>query len=634
MTSGYRSSPLLTSGTVIGGYRIDAVIGHGGMGVVYEATQLSLKRTIALKLLAAHLSEDPHFRERFRREGELQARLDHPHIVTVHEAGESEYGLFLAMRLVRGPRLKDMILHRELNAERTVRLLAPVADALDAAHEEGLIHRDVKPQNILVGARDHAFLADFGLTKLPGEKSLTNTGQFVGTLDYVAPEQIVGEKASVRTDVYAFGAVLCECLTGGVPFLRENEAAVLYAHLSDDPPRLSERESKLPPAIDDVVARALAKEPADRPASAGQLMDEVEDALGGARLRSIRQPAPIVTGAQRESSERTEILRPSAATEPMPPEAATEAEPAGPPRRRLALLPVSLLAVAGLVGGAVAGALTADDDESGTARVESPAVSVAAIPGWAERDAVDPPDGLRLRDTTALVHERQTIVAGLQRSPEPTLLPRAFRETVRRVPIAVGDLVRMGDLEARRYSNVALRRGGDKVTIYAAPTTEGVLTLVCEAPRGEPVSPECGRAASTLQLERGEPLELAPSASYGRSVDAVVAGVQPRRRSLRQRLGKATTRFQQQEAAGGLAQLFDGAARRADRLEPPTVATGANRAFAAALRRASKAYRHMQTTAQAFDREGFERTKGEIRAAEARVQGSLDALRQLGYTIL
>src|ERR687895_763358 len=191
------------------------------MGVVYEATQLSLNRTVALKILAANLSDDPAFRERFRREGLLQAAIDHPHIVTVYEAGETEHGLFLAMRLVRGPNLKDMVLAREIDAGRTLRILAPVADALDAAHEEGLIHRDVKPQNILVGGRDHAFLADFGLTKLPGEKSLTETGQFLGTLDYVAPEQIVGERATARTDVYAFGAVLCECLTGSVPYPRE-----------------------------------------------------------------------------------------------------------------------------------------------------------------------------------------------------------------------------------------------------------------------------------------------------------------------------------------------------------------------------------------------------------------------------
>src|SRR5947209_941643 len=171
----------LDKGTTLAGYRIEGVLGQGGMGTVYEATQLSLNRTVAMKLLAQNLSDDPAFRERFRREGLIQASIDHPNIVTIYEAGESDQGLFLAMRLVRGPNLKDLVLSRELDAGRSLRILTPVAEALDVAHESGLIHRDIKPQNILVGGRDHAYLADFGLTKAPGEKSLTTTGQFVGT---------------------------------------------------------------------------------------------------------------------------------------------------------------------------------------------------------------------------------------------------------------------------------------------------------------------------------------------------------------------------------------------------------------------------------------------------------------------
>src|SRR4051812_17650621 len=273
-------TPLLASGTVVAGYRIESMLGHGGMGIVYEATQLSLDRTVALKLLAPHLSNDEIFRERFRREGMLQAGLDHPHIVTIHEAGETEHGLFLAMRLIRGPRLKDLVMAGELDARRTLRLLTPIADALDAAHDTGLIHRDVKPQNILVAARDHAYLSDFGLTKVPGEKSLTGTGQFVGTLDYVAPEQIVGEPAGRGGDVYALTAVLFECLTGRTPFARESEAAILYGHLNDPPPKPSSVVTELPREIDGVVARGLAKEPSRRPGSAGELLDEAGRALG------------------------------------------------------------------------------------------------------------------------------------------------------------------------------------------------------------------------------------------------------------------------------------------------------------------------------------------------------------------
>ena len=171
---------MLTTGTEVGGYRIEGILGQGGMGVVYEATQLSLNRRVALKVLTASLSEDPSFKERFRREGRLQASIDHPHIVTVYEAGEAEVGLFIAMRLIRGPNLKDLIVGGELGAERAMHLLGPVAEALDEAHGLGLIHRDIKPQNVLVGGRDHAYLADFGLTKAPDTTALTMSGAFVG----------------------------------------------------------------------------------------------------------------------------------------------------------------------------------------------------------------------------------------------------------------------------------------------------------------------------------------------------------------------------------------------------------------------------------------------------------------------
>src|SRR2546423_8545556 len=225
----------LEKGTTLAGYRIEGVLGQGGMGTVYEATQLSLNRTVAIKLLASNLSDDPAFRERFRRGGLTRAAIEHPNIVTIYEAGETPDGLFLAMRLVRGPNLKDMIISRELDAGRSLRILTPIADALDSAHEAGLIHRDIKPQNILVGGRDHAYLADFGLTKGVNERGMTATGQFVGTLDYISPEQIRGQQASAASDIYALAAVLYECLTGVVPYARPSDAAVLFAHMTDDP---------------------------------------------------------------------------------------------------------------------------------------------------------------------------------------------------------------------------------------------------------------------------------------------------------------------------------------------------------------------------------------------------------------
>src|ERR1044072_2666461 len=190
---------MLEQGRVLGSYRIVGLLGRGGMGGVYEATQIPLQRTVALKILAADVSADRAFRERFRHEGLFQANLDHPNIVAVFEGGELEGHLFIAMRLVRGPTLKDLIAEG-LEPSRALRLLGPVADALDVAHARALIHRDIKPQNILVGPGDHPYLADFGLTKTSSAPGFTKTGEFVGTVDYSAPEQILGGPGSGRPD--------------------------------------------------------------------------------------------------------------------------------------------------------------------------------------------------------------------------------------------------------------------------------------------------------------------------------------------------------------------------------------------------------------------------------------------------
>src|SRR3954469_9691240 len=262
------------------------------MGVVYEARQLALGRKVALKILAGTLGMDPSFKQRFRNEGRIQAAIDHPHIVTVFEAGEWDDSLFIAMRLVRGPNLRERSIARELEGARTLRILRPIAEALDAAHEAGLIHRDIKPQNILVGGRDHAYLADFGLTKAAGEKGLTKTGQFVGTLDYISPEQIRGQNATAASDIYALAAVLYECLTGVVPYAKESEAAVLYAHMSDDPPSVTRERGELPPALDDVIARGMAKEPGDRPATAPHLLPAAERAFDPSTRAAIQPPGP------------------------------------------------------------------------------------------------------------------------------------------------------------------------------------------------------------------------------------------------------------------------------------------------------------------------------------------------------
>ena len=270
-------------GTTFAGYRIESVVGRGGMGVVYRATDLSLERPVALKLIAPELAEDELFRSRFLREPKLAASLDHPHVVPIHEAGEHDGQLYLAMRFVEGSDLRTLLKSEDgLPLARALAILAEVADALDAAHRRGLVHRDVKPANVLVDEDGHAYLTDFGVTLQLGDA--TETGNIVGTLDYIAPEQIRGEKVDGRADVYALGCVLHQCVTGAAPFHRTTEAETLWAHLQEPVPPVPAH-----PALDPVLAKALAKEPEDRYATSTELIEAAQLALAG-----VRVPAGLV----------------------------------------------------------------------------------------------------------------------------------------------------------------------------------------------------------------------------------------------------------------------------------------------------------------------------------------------------
>lgn len=279
-----RSSDVLV-GSEFAGYRVEAFIGRGGMGAVYRAVEEGLGRRVALKVIATELAEDGRFRERFLRESRIAASLDHPHVVPIFAAGEADGALFLAMRYVEGTDLGKLLReHGALDAAFVLPLLEQVAEALDAAHERGLVHRDVKPSNILVataGGREHCYLGDFGLTKRTGSLSgVSATGEVVGTLDYVAPEQITGADVGPAADLYSLACVLYECLTGQSPFPRATDVALLWAHVHDEPERASELRPELPRALDAVLARGLAKEPERRYATAGQLIADTRTALG------------------------------------------------------------------------------------------------------------------------------------------------------------------------------------------------------------------------------------------------------------------------------------------------------------------------------------------------------------------
>jgi hypothetical protein len=271
-------------GTMFAGYGLEGVLGRGGMSVVYRADNARLGNKIALKVLSPELSENDDFRERFVRESRVAASISHPNIIPIYDAGDSDGLLYIVMRYIDGADLKAL-LRREgpLPVERACRLIGQVGGALHAAHERGLIHRDVKPGNILIErveagehVLEHVYLADFGLTKHAQSRSgLTHTGQFMGTVDYVAPEQIEGKPVDRRADVYSLGCVLYECLTGLVPFHRDNDVAVLWAHVQEPFPPVSSVRSDLPPELDEVISRATAKAPADRYQTALELVGDL-----------------------------------------------------------------------------------------------------------------------------------------------------------------------------------------------------------------------------------------------------------------------------------------------------------------------------------------------------------------------
>src|SRR6185436_4273975 len=263
--------------------------------------QLDLDRAVALKLIAADLAEDSSFRDRFVRESRLAASIDHPNVIPIYYTGEFEVELYIAMRYVDGSDLRTLVRAAgRLDPGRAVAIVAQVGNALDAAHGRGIVHRDVKPANVLLGAGDHAYLTDFGLTKrISSQSGNTRAGGWVGTLGFVAPEQIRGERVDARADIYALGCVLFHALAGGAPYQRDSDEATLWAHLHDDPPALRASAPDAPPALQAVIDRALAKAPDDRYRSAGDLGRAAlaavgrEDARRGERVVARGEAAPV-----------------------------------------------------------------------------------------------------------------------------------------------------------------------------------------------------------------------------------------------------------------------------------------------------------------------------------------------------
>jgi serine/threonine-protein kinase len=343
-------------GTEVAGFRIESVLGRGGMSVVYVAEQIRLARKVALKVLTNELAWDEQFRERFVRESHIAATIDHPNIIPIYDAGEADGLLYIAMRFVQGPDLREILKRGMLGVGRTIFLIEQLASALDAAHAHALVHRDVKPGNILIEeSSDHAYLTDFGVAKQTTARGLTSTGHFLGTVEYAAPEQIEGGPVDARTDVYALGCVLYESLTGSPPFSHGTEHAVLHAHLVDPPPSVSRVRPELPQAFDSVIATAMAKAAEERFASCGELAHAARNAASGTARRVDGSPpgrAPTIASAPAPSAPAPEVVPVPAAVEPEPAAASQE-----PVSARLSPLKQMLLALLLVVLAATASGL-------------------------------------------------------------------------------------------------------------------------------------------------------------------------------------------------------------------------------------------------------------------------------------
>jgi serine/threonine protein kinase len=324
------------TGSLLGGYRLEEQVGAGGMAVVFRARDERLNRLVALKIMTPAMGSDDMFRQRFIRESRAAAAVDDPHIIPVYEAGEVGQVLFIAMRFVQGGDVRSL-LRREgpLSPERVASIVSPVASALDAAHAVGLVHRDVKPANILLDRRpgrpEHVYLSDFGLSK-SAEVSLglTAAGQFLGTPDYTAPEQIEGLPVDGRTDQYALACAVFELLTGQAPFHRSESFAAIWAHLNKPPPSLTERRPELSPAVNAVMAKALAKPQVDRYPTCWEFADALRDALG---LESYRLGSSSDPGLSRTGPSGVAVSQSPVASPPGPPvlEPAAGADEAVPP---------------------------------------------------------------------------------------------------------------------------------------------------------------------------------------------------------------------------------------------------------------------------------------------------------------
>jgi serine/threonine protein kinase len=672
-----KAAAILAPGEELGGFQIISVIGFGGMAVVYLAEQLSLGRQVALKVLSPQLSGDADFRERFRREGKNVAALDHPNIVPIYDSGEYNGRLYLAMRLVVGSTLGERMLEAGLSAAETMAILRPIANALDVAHAARLVHRDVKPQNILLTADDHPYLADFGVAKGPETHGLTATGGFIGSLNYAAPEQILGRPTTPAGDVYALTAVLYQCLTGQVPYPRETDAGVMHAHLNEPPPTLLGSD-EIETQLSDVIARGMAKDPEDRYTQAGELIAAAAGSLaalpagrredvpafptssradvdtsldsavvarrdgdGEARARQstggvvLPGSRPVATPdpGQPRSSDHTDILAPSEQRSPARPTdsttadrrrrapATTNTESERSPKRRWPLA-VAVAGVALAAGAAIAVALPGSSDHH---VASGPLLAVSYSAPWKLSSGPSATEASLLASPISLVAGSSTVSAGQLRvsASVPGGAPPQLADALGK-PASQATVQIAGD-SARRYVWQGPR--GSQTLALVLATQSADLAVVCRSPGSSMAA--CSALADTVRVHGVAVQPPGANAGLEHVLDSELTPVGVARIGLD---GQTVADLPSRAAAAEHAEHLELAAESAISASAvPTRNRGAVTGMAIALRSEARAWGQLASAASHDQRGAYVGASAAVTAASGAVETASQTLRTQGF---
>jgi len=620
-------------GTVLDGYRIEEKLGAGGMGVVYRAHQLRLRRDVALKLVRPELAHDPTFRRRFDREIQLAASIQHAHLVTVYDAAETGDGeVYLTMQLVEGQDLESMLCDGgSLHPARAARIVMQVAQALDVAHAAGLVHRDVKPSNILVGrigSYEHAYLTDFGVARrVTTDAGLTRHAAFVGTIGYAAPEQIRGVPVDVPCDVYALACVLYRMVAGRMPFTAENDAEIAIAHRVAPRPRIcdvprSDVDATIATALDAVLARAMAIEPEQRYASAG---DFGRAALAAAEGHDEPQAEGNVAASSGTAAPRAAYDLGRAGEE-------RRGEGRGRARRgRMVVATLAALGAASAAGVALAHDAGRRASATPTRVISTDSLELRVPADWRHLDRRPRLAGIAFAEAVAVRAANAagpTIMAGMAEDVEdPTLLPQAELELDG--ALSRPDIVELGLLRALRYRDVRLTAIAAPATLYAVPTDRGVAMVACiaEASRAD----RCDAIAATLRLRKGRAFEPGARADMARGLNRIMARIARAQRRDGAALRDAKRPAGQAIMADRVGRAYARAAQRIDALRVSPADAAPARRLEGALRDARDAYRALASAARRLAPKTFSRARRSITRALRRIDRAIASFARSGY---